>query len=57
MPEGLGQAEIAEQLVLSPRAVGNHIQNIITKLGTHSRSAAIARAFRDQIVTTSSLLP
>jgi DNA-binding response OmpR family regulator len=53
LTEGLGQAEIAEQLVLSPRTVGNHIQNIITKLGTHSRSAAIARAFRDQIVKTS----
>jgi DNA-binding NarL/FixJ family response regulator len=46
MSEGLGQAEIARKLVLSPKTVGTHIQHILSKLGVHSRAQAVAEAYR-----------
>jgi DNA-binding response OmpR family regulator len=51
LAEGLGQAEIAGQLVVSPKTVGNHIEHILAKLGVHSRAQAVARAYREHIVT------
>jgi len=44
--EGLGDAEIAERLVLSPHTVHRHVANIRRKLGLHSRSAAAVAASR-----------
>ncbi|MET0899649.1 MAG: alpha/beta fold hydrolase [Mycobacterium sp.] len=43
---GLGDREIAEQLVLSPHTVHRHVANIRHKLGRTSRSAAVAEAAR-----------
>ncbi|OBA62491.1 helix-turn-helix transcriptional regulator [Mycobacterium sp. 1100029.7] len=43
---GLHDAEIAEQLVLSPHTVHRHVANIRRKLGRTSRSAAVAEAAR-----------
>jgi pimeloyl-ACP methyl ester carboxylesterase/DNA-binding CsgD family transcriptional regulator len=43
---GLGDREIAEQLVLSPHTVHRHVANIRTKLGSPSRTAAVAEAAR-----------
>ncbi len=43
---GLGQAQIAEQLFLSPKTVANHIDHILKKLGVHSRAAAVAAAYQ-----------
>ena len=43
---GLGDREIAEQLVLSPHTVHRHVANIRRKLGRTSRSAAVAEAAR-----------
>jgi pimeloyl-ACP methyl ester carboxylesterase/DNA-binding CsgD family transcriptional regulator len=43
---GLGDREIAEQLVLSPHTVHRHVANIRRKLGGASRSAAVAEAAR-----------
>jgi len=43
---GLGDREIAEQLVLSPHTVHRHVANIRRKLGRPSRSAAVAEAAR-----------
>jgi pimeloyl-ACP methyl ester carboxylesterase/DNA-binding CsgD family transcriptional regulator len=43
---GLGDAEIAERLVLSPHTVHRHVANIRTKLGLGSRAAAVAHAAR-----------
>ena len=39
---GRSNREIAEQLVLSDRTVGNHVQHILTKLGFGNRSQIAA---------------
>jgi DNA-binding NarL/FixJ family response regulator len=44
MARGQGQVEIAKSLVLSPKTVATHIQNILSKLGVHSRAQAVAVA-------------
>jgi pimeloyl-ACP methyl ester carboxylesterase/DNA-binding CsgD family transcriptional regulator len=43
---GLSDREIAEQLVLSPHTVHRHVANIRGKLGSTSRTAAVAEAAR-----------
>jgi DNA-binding CsgD family transcriptional regulator len=43
---GLGDREIAEQLQLSPHTVHRHVANVRRKLGSTSRSAAVAEATR-----------
>ncbi len=43
---GLGDREIAEQLVLSPHTIPRHVANIRRKLGRTSRTAAVAEAAR-----------
>jgi pimeloyl-ACP methyl ester carboxylesterase/DNA-binding CsgD family transcriptional regulator len=48
--EGLGDAEIAERLVLSPHTVHRHVANILRKLGLHSRSAAAVAATRAGLI-------
>jgi DNA-binding CsgD family transcriptional regulator len=48
---GASTAEIVEQLVLSPHTVRNHVRNILTKLGAHSKLEAVAIAAREGIVT------
>ncbi len=42
--EGLGNAEIAEQLLVSEKTVRNHITNLFDKLGVWSRAQAIVFA-------------
>ncbi len=48
---GASTTEIVEQLVLSPHTVRNHVRNILTKLGAHSKLEAVAIAAREGIVT------
>ena len=43
-------AEIAERLSLSPHTVRTHINNVMHKLGVHSRSEAVAFAVRSGLV-------
>lgn len=43
---GLGDAEIAERLTLSPHTVHRHVANVRTKLRLPSRAAAVAYAAR-----------
>lgn len=43
---GLGDAEIAERLVVSPHTVHRHVANVRAKLGLPSRAAAVAYAAR-----------
>ena len=50
LAEGMTQAQIARQLVISPRTVGTHIQNLLGKLDVHSRAQAVAFAHRAGLV-------
>jgi DNA-binding CsgD family transcriptional regulator len=47
--QGLTDAEIAEQLFISPRTVSGHLQSIYNKLGLSSRTAAAAFAFANDL--------
>jgi pimeloyl-ACP methyl ester carboxylesterase len=48
--DGLGDAEIAERLVVSPHTVHRHVANIRTKLRQPSRAAAAAHAVRNGLI-------
>jgi DNA-binding NarL/FixJ family response regulator len=42
MSEGLRSAAIARRLFVSTKTIDHHVSAILTKLGVHSRAAAIA---------------
>jgi DNA-binding NarL/FixJ family response regulator len=44
--EGMRNAAIADQLVLSPKTVDHHVSAILRKLGVSSRGEAAAAAAR-----------
>lgn len=46
LAEGRSNQSIAEELVLSPHTVRNHVQRIIQKLGAHSKLEAVTIAAR-----------
>jgi DNA-binding NarL/FixJ family response regulator len=46
MAQGLPTDEIAAQLGVSPYTLRTHVQNILTKLGVHSKLEALAFAIR-----------
>src|SRR4051794_3830863 len=50
LAHGLDQGAIAEQLAISPATVGTHIQRILNKLDVHSRTQAVALAYREKLV-------
>jgi DNA-binding NarL/FixJ family response regulator len=50
LADGLRWAEIAARLVISPKTVATHVENIRRKLGVTSRAEAIAVAYRDQLL-------
>lgn len=50
MTEGLDNRAIAEQLVISFTTVRGHVQNILEKLGAHSKLEAVARAARYRLL-------
>lgn len=50
LAEGMSNAAIAERLVLSLHTVRNHVQNVIGKLGAHSKLEAVATAVREGIL-------
>jgi DNA-binding NarL/FixJ family response regulator len=43
---GLSQKEVAAKLVISPKTVAAHVQHVLGKLGVHSRTQAVAHAYR-----------
>lgn len=47
LARGFNTQEIAETLSISPNTVRNHVQNILTKLGVHSRQEAIVYAYQN----------
>jgi len=46
LAHGTSQRDIAEQLEISPKTVATHIQNLLRKLGAHSRAELVARAWQ-----------
>src|SRR5437899_1001091 len=50
LSEGVSNQQMAEKLVLSMHTVRNHVQNVITKLGAHSKLEAVATAVREGIL-------
>lgn len=53
LTRGLGPVEIGRDLAISPKTVATHIEHIYVKLGVHTRAQAVARAFRLELVDTS----
>jgi len=50
MVDGLTAKGIAERLFLSYRTIDTHVKNIYTKLHVHSRSGAVAKAFKERLL-------
>ncbi len=50
MIEGLNNREIAERLIISSSTVKNHVSSILEKLGTTSRTHAVALALENNIL-------
>jgi DNA-binding NarL/FixJ family response regulator len=48
--EGLTAKEIADRMQVSIHTTSTHTRNLFTKLGVHSRAAAVARALRERLV-------
>ena len=46
LAQGMGQDDIARELFISSKTVASHIQNLLPKLGVHSRAQAVALAHR-----------
>jgi DNA-binding NarL/FixJ family response regulator len=57
LAEGLSTPKIADELVISVKTVGAHIQRIFSKLGVHSQAQAVARAYHERIVEAKSIDP
>jgi DNA-binding NarL/FixJ family response regulator len=51
LAEGASSEAIAEELVISPQTARTHIQNVLTKLGVHSRLEAAAFMTKNRILS------
>jgi DNA-binding NarL/FixJ family response regulator len=50
LADGLKTGDIAGQLFISRKTVGTHIENMLRKLRVHSRTEAVALAYREGLV-------
>jgi DNA-binding NarL/FixJ family response regulator len=57
MAEGLGPDQIATALGMSPNTLRTHTQNVLTKLGVHSKMEALVLAIRHGKVATVHVAP
>lgn len=48
--DGLSDRDIADKLCLSPHTVHRHVANVLDRLGVSSRTAAVARALRGDLL-------
>ena len=48
--EGLRNADVAERLSIAPGTVRRHLENAYAKLGVHTRTAAVARLRRRDLL-------
>lgn len=48
--QGMSDAEVGEQLFISPRTVGRHLRSVYNKLGVNSRTAASAFAYQNGLL-------
>ncbi len=46
LANGFSQEKVARELFISRKTVGTHIQRMLTKLGVHSRTEAVAVAYK-----------
>jgi DNA-binding NarL/FixJ family response regulator len=53
LADGMSTKQIANELVISPRTIGTHVQHILGKLGVHSRAQAVAFAHRGGLADVS----
>jgi two-component system, OmpR family, response regulator len=52
LAEGLPSRDIARRLFISGKTVGTHIEHILRKLRVHSRTEAVAVAYREGLVAS-----
>jgi len=50
LSKGLSTIATAKNLFIAPVTVRNHIQNVLNKLDVHSKVAAVAFAYRHQMI-------
>lgn len=50
LADGLSQPDIAASLTISPKTVATHIEHVLVKLDVHSRTQAVAVAYRDGLL-------
>jgi DNA-binding NarL/FixJ family response regulator len=50
LADGCSQRDMAQLLSISPKTVGLHIEHILGKLDVHSRTQAVAAAYRRNLV-------
>lgn len=50
LTEGLTKKQIAEALFLSPHTIDGHVRNIYAKLHVHTRSGAVAKALKENLI-------
>jgi two-component system nitrate/nitrite response regulator NarL len=49
---GLGTQAVSEQLQISTKTLSSHTQRLLPKLGVHSRTEAVALAYREGLFET-----
>lgn len=57
LAQGLAPEAVAKELFISRRTVDTHVQGVLTKLGVHSRTEAVALAYRFGMVVPAERAP